>query len=73
MSSLTPRQMEVLRLLADGRSDADIACLLGVTVATARTHVRQVRQALKVPSRGQAVAKAYAEGLLARPIHKFRY
>lgn len=61
---LTPRQLEVLHLLAEGLTDRQIAERLGISAATARTHVERIRQTLAVASRGQAVARARALGFL---------
>jgi PAS domain S-box-containing protein len=55
---LTPRQEEVLRLLEQGRSTAQIASQLHVSNETVRNHVRSVLRALGVNSRLQAVAAA---------------
>jgi PAS domain S-box-containing protein len=55
---LTPRQHEVLRLLASGESTDDIAAQLGIARETVRNHVRGVLRALGVSSRLEAVAAA---------------
>jgi len=49
--ALSPRQVTVARLLADGLSDAELAARLGVTLATARNHVAHVLLRLGVNSR----------------------
>jgi PAS domain S-box-containing protein len=64
-SKLTPRQSEVLGLLAHGSSTRQIAELLHLSRETVRNHVRGVLQALEVHSRVEAVAIARAEGLIA--------
>lgn len=56
--SLTPRQNEVLRLLADGLPAKVIATRLGVTEATIRTHIRAILVALGTHSQLEAIAKA---------------
>lgn len=61
---LTPRQMEVLRLLGDGRSTDAIASDLGVAVETARNHIRAVLRGLGVHSRLEAVVEGRERGLL---------
>ncbi|MFL5973331.1 MAG: LuxR C-terminal-related transcriptional regulator [Gaiellaceae bacterium] len=61
---LTPRQREVLRLLAHGSSTPQIAAHLHLSRETVRNHVRGVLQALEVHSRVEAVAMARADGLL---------
>jgi PAS domain S-box-containing protein len=55
---LTPRQVEVLRLLEQGRSTKQIATELHVSTETVRNHVRRLFQALGVNSRLEAVAAA---------------
>lgn len=64
MSALTARRMEVLRLLADGMTNGDIARQLRVSPNTVRTHVERIRRELGASTRGQAVAKAREKGLL---------
>jgi PAS domain S-box-containing protein len=63
-AKLTPRQREVLALLAHGSSTPQIAELLHLSRETVRNHVRGVLQALEVHSRVEAVATARADGLL---------
>jgi LuxR family transcriptional regulator len=55
---LTPRQAEVLELVADGKTMQDIALLLGRNVATVEKHLRGARDALGVETTAQAVRKA---------------
>jgi DNA-binding NarL/FixJ family response regulator len=61
---LTPRQAEVLQLLAAGATTSQIADELRVSIHTVRNHIRQLLQSLRVHSRLEAVAKARREGLL---------
>lgn len=61
---LTPRQAEVLRLLAEGLSTQAIAVRLGVAVETARNHIRGVLGRLEVHSRLEAVVEARQRGML---------
>jgi PAS domain S-box-containing protein len=63
-SRLTPRQFEVLCLLADGLSTKDIAARLGIAVETARNHIRRLLRALGVHSRLEAVAEARRQGFV---------
>src|SRR5262249_48823775 len=61
--SLTPREREVLRLLAEGRSNQEIADALAISLLTAKTHVARVLAKLGVPSRSAAAAYALRHGL----------
>jgi PAS domain S-box-containing protein len=63
--SLTPRQVEVLRLLEHGCSTDQIASELHVSVATVRNHIRAIFRTLRVHSRLEAVALAHRGHLLA--------
>jgi len=64
-NGLTARQREVLTLLAEGLSNADIAVRLTLSAKTVDHHVSAVLGKLGVPSRGQAAAAARRLGLLA--------
>jgi PAS domain S-box-containing protein len=61
---LTPRQNQVLHLLAHGRSTSQIAEELHLSVDTVRNHVRRMFRALDVHSRVEALAVAHREGIL---------
>jgi PAS domain S-box-containing protein len=61
---LTPRQNEVLTLLAEGASTEEIAASLGLSEETVRNHIRQLLRRLGVHSRLAAVAYARRQGLL---------
>ena len=60
---LTPRELEVLRLLATGRSNREIGATLSISPATAKTHVERVLAKLGLPSRTAAAAYAHRHGL----------
>ena len=62
---LTERELEVLRLLASGRSNAEMAAELFVEQSTVKTHLVHLYGKLGVHTRTQAVARARAIGLLA--------
>jgi PAS domain S-box-containing protein len=64
VSDLTPRQTEVLRLLAEGASTDQIAAMLHLSRETVRNHVRHILAALGVHSRLEAVVHAHRHGLL---------
>lgn len=63
--ALTPRQLEVLKLLAEGRSAREIGQGLYLSEATVRNHVRSLLQALGAHSQLEALAMARKLGLLA--------
>ena len=63
--ALTPRQLEVLGLLSEGKSVREIGGELYLSQATVRNHVRSLLQALGAHSQLEALAKARALGLLA--------
>ena len=61
---LTPREVEVLRLIADGRSNPEIADALCITPRTAQTHVQHILDKLDVGTRTEAATVAMRHGLL---------
>jgi DNA-binding NarL/FixJ family response regulator len=64
---LTDREMQVLRLIAGGRSNQEISADLHVGVATVKTHVNSLFAKLGVRDRAQAVAYAYRHGIVTTP------
>jgi non-specific serine/threonine protein kinase len=63
-TSLTPRQRDVLRMMASGRSNQDIADTLFVSVGTVKVHVTHILAKLGVKSRTAAAAYAHRHGLV---------
>jgi DNA-binding NarL/FixJ family response regulator len=64
---LTPREVEVLGMIAAGRSNQEIADGLHISMATVKTHVNHVFGKTGVRDRAQAVAYAYERGLVGAP------
>ena len=66
LAALTAREREVTALVADGKSDKEIAAELFLSPLTVRTHVQRAKTKLGARDRAQLVAHAYRSGL-ARP------
>ncbi|MGB6361438.1 MAG: LuxR C-terminal-related transcriptional regulator, partial [Thermoanaerobaculia bacterium] len=60
----THRQLEVLRLMAQGTTVGRIADSLGVSIHTVRSHIQRILEKLDAHSQAEAVARAFRERLL---------
>ena len=65
LSALTPRELEVLRLLATGLSNAELADRLFLSPTTIKTHIGRILSKLNLRDRVQAVVLAYETGLIS--------
>jgi DNA-binding NarL/FixJ family response regulator len=64
VTELTPRERQVLVLLAAGKSPGEVATELAIGINTVRTHVYRLRCKLNARDRGQVVSFAYRAGLM---------
>jgi DNA-binding NarL/FixJ family response regulator len=65
LASLTKREREILRLLADGMRNEQVAIELSISPLTVRTHVKNAMEKLEADTRTQAVARALRDSLIA--------
>ncbi|MHB1837214.1 MAG: response regulator [Solirubrobacteraceae bacterium] len=63
LEQLTPREIDVLRLLAEGMENAEIAAALNISPRTAKNHVSSILAKLGLPSRVQAAVYAVRQGV----------
>ena len=63
-SNLSPREREILALLAEGRTQGQIANTLVISSKTVATHIQHILSKLGVNTRAQAVAMAFQRGLV---------
>ena len=63
--ALTPREREVLTLMGQGRSNAEIATLLSIAPRTAKVHVQNILSKLGATNRTEAVSLAVRQGLIS--------
>ena len=61
--ALSPRELDVLRLVTAGLTDQEVAVVLGIRVRTVNTYVANARRKLEAPSRAAAVAEIIRRGL----------
>jgi DNA-binding CsgD family transcriptional regulator len=65
LAGLTPREIEVLQLVAAGNSNGEIGSALFISTKTASVHVSNILAKLGVSGRGEAAALAYKLGLVS--------
>jgi len=63
VSALTPRELECIRWVADGKTDWEIGQILSISQSTVRFHLDRARSKLDAKTRAQAVARLVLGGL----------
>jgi DNA-binding NarL/FixJ family response regulator len=63
-SALSPREQEILKLIAKGLSNSEVATAIGVSRATVRTHLEHIYAKLEVSNRTEAVTEGIKKGLI---------
>ncbi len=64
MERLTLRELQILRMVADGHTSLPLGRKLGISCQTVNAHVKNILRKLNVRTRAQAIAKAYEQGVL---------
>jgi DNA-binding CsgD family transcriptional regulator len=64
---VTPREYEILQLLADGYHNAEIAHQLGITLHTVKNHVHHILEKFQSRGRREVIQRAYEHGVLTGP------
>ncbi|WP_433090137.1 response regulator [Dactylosporangium sp. CA-052675] len=64
LSTLTPRELDILRLIARGLSNTELAARLHISETTVKTHVTRILSKLDIRDRTQAIIAAYETGLI---------
>jgi DNA-binding CsgD family transcriptional regulator len=62
---LSTRETEILRWLAEGKSNYEVGCILGISAATVKNHLQRIYRTLGVSNRAHALARCSALRLLA--------
>ena len=63
LPELTDREHEVLKLIANGLTNREISCNLGISESTVENHIHHIYGKLRITNRAQAVAYAFRAGI----------